>query len=85
MKNQKKITNNTLNMLYKNGSVEFQIIQLTKKINNLQKHFNTNKHDFNNKRYFLKIISRRKRFMNYIKFKKFDIYKNLLINLKLKK
>lgn len=66
--------------LYPIGSIEYQIIKLTKRINNLQKHFTKNIHDFNNKRYLLKIISQRKKFLNYIKLNKPNIY-NKLINI----
>lgn len=66
------------------GSSNFQIALLTKKINKLQKHFTKNKKDNHSKYGLLKMISKRKKLLKYIKCNKNKEYKQLIKILKLR-
>ncbi|AFA41377.1 30S ribosomal subunit protein S15 [Wigglesworthia glossinidia endosymbiont of Glossina morsitans morsitans (Yale colony)] len=61
-----------------------QIINLTKKINELQQHFIKNKKDRHSRRGLLKKVSRRRKLLNYLKSKSIKIYSNLIRDLKLR-
>lgn len=67
------------------GSVEVQVIDLTIKINDLSKHVQSHKKDHSSQLGLLKMVNRRKRFLKYLKNNKFDIYKNLIDGLGLRK
>lgn len=67
------------------GSVEVQIIDLTAKIGQLSEHVQTHKKDHSSRLGLLKMVNRRKRFLSYLKSKKFDVYKNLIDGLGLRK
>jgi len=54
------------------GSPEVQVAILTWKINNLQKHLQENKKDNNSRRGLLKIVSKRRRIMKYLRDKDED-------------
>ncbi|WP_259292777.1 30S ribosomal protein S15 [Candidatus Nasuia deltocephalinicola] len=69
--------------LYDTGSIELQIILLTFKINNLIIHLNKYSKDKNNKRNLSIFISKRKKFLIYLKRKKKYIYNNLIKDLNL--
>lgn len=66
------------------GSSEVQISLLTKKINYLQKHFTIHKTDHCGRRGLLKMVSRRRKLLNYIKNKKHKSYINLIKKLGLR-
>ncbi|WP_343126410.1 30S ribosomal protein S15 [Buchnera aphidicola] len=59
---KKKMKNNS-------GSSNFQISLLTKKINFLQSHFLVHKKDHSSRRGLLKMVSKRRKLLNYIKYK----------------
>jgi small subunit ribosomal protein S15 len=49
------------------GSSEVQIAILTKRIDLLTEHFNTNKKDHSSRRGLLKMVSQRRRLLDYLK------------------
>lgn len=67
------------------GSVEVQIIDLTTKIKDLSKHVQSHKKDHSSQLGLLKMVNRRKRFLKYLKNNKFEVYKNLIDGLGLRK
>lgn len=67
------------------GSVEIQVIDLTDKINYLAGHVKEHKKDHSSRLGLLKMVNRRKRFLSYLKSKKFDVYKNLIDGLGLRR
>ncbi len=67
------------------GSVEVQIANLTERINQLSSHFKTNPKDFSSRRGLLNMISRRKKFLTYLKSNKKDSYLKILAGLNLRK
>ena len=56
------------------GSTQTQIAFLTEKIKNLTQHFNLHKKDFHSMRGLMKIVSRRKKLLSYIKRKNQEIH-----------
>lgn len=49
------------------GSPEVQVAILTERINNLTEHFRTHKKDLHSRRGLLKMVSRRRRLLDYLK------------------
>ena len=48
------------------GSVEVQVAILTEQINRLTEHFKVHKKDFHSNRGLLKMVGKRKNFLNYL-------------------
>ena len=67
------------------GSSEVQIGLLSEKINNLTNHFKKNKNDKHSTRGLLKAVNQRKRLLEYLKGNNSELYKKVLIKLKLRK
>ena len=67
------------------GSSEFQVAQLTDKIENLSKHIKQFKKDKHSSVGLLKTVNRRKKLLAYLKNKKIDSYKNVISKLNLRK
>jgi len=67
------------------GSPEVQIALLTARILDLQAHFNTHKKDFHSRRGLLKMVSRRRRLLDYYKRVNFDGYRQLIADLGLRR
>ncbi len=67
------------------GSSEVQIVELTKKIENLSKHMTNNKKDKHSSVGLLKKVNRRKKLLEYLKKNKIDAYKKVLSKLNLRK
>ena len=67
------------------GSPEVQIALLTQKINILTEHFKNHKQDYHSRRGLLKMISRRKKLLNYIKKKDPKVYQTTISQLSLRK
>ncbi len=67
------------------GSSELQIALLTRKINILTGHFKTHKKDYHSKRGLLKMVSRRKKLLSYIKKSSPEIYQTTIQKLSLRK
>jgi small subunit ribosomal protein S15 len=60
------------------GSPEVQIAVLTERITNLTEHFKTHKKDNHSRRGLLKMVSQRRRLLDYIKGKELSRYKMLI-------
>ena len=67
------------------GSSEVQIAILTKKIENLSKHFKKYKKDKHSNVGLLRAVNKRKKLLDYLKRNNTDSYKNLLSKLNLRK
>lgn len=67
------------------GSPEVQVALLTERINYLTEHFKTNKKDFHSRRGLLKIVSRRRKLLDYLKETSFDRYKGVIERLGIRK
>ena len=67
------------------GSSEVQIAILTKKIENLSKHFKKYKKDKHSNVGLLRAVNKRKKLLDYLKRNKIDSYKNVLTKLNLRK
>lgn len=67
------------------GSVEVQVALLTSRIEMLTEHMKTHRKDFSSKQGLLKLVSRRRRFLNYLQRKNSKGYESLIGQLELKK
>lgn len=67
------------------GSPEVQIAILTRRINDLMDHFAKNKKDHHSRRGLLKMVSNRRRLLDYLKKKNNASYVELLAKLGLRK
>ena len=67
------------------GSPEVQIALLTKKINTLNEHLQTNKKDHHSRRGLLKMVGQRRAMSNYLKAKDIERYRILIEKLGLRK
>ncbi len=78
---QKSIIKKYAHNLQDTGSIELQIILLTLKIKNLEIHLNKYIKDKNNKKNLLNFLSKRNKFLIYLKRKKNNIYNSLIEDL----
>lgn len=67
------------------GSPEVQVALLTARINELTPHFKANNKDHHSRRGLLKMVSRRRRLLDYLKNKDADRYRTLIEKLGLRK
>ena len=67
------------------GSPQVQIALLTNRINQLSSHFQAHKKDFTSRHGLLKMVSRRRRLLEYLKGHDEDAYRKLLDALNLRK
>ncbi|NOZ13567.1 MAG: 30S ribosomal protein S15 [Acidobacteria bacterium] len=67
------------------GSPEVQIALLTERINYLTEHFKVHKKDHHSRRGLLKLVSRRRKLLDYLKRKDFKRYRDILNKLGLRK
>ena len=67
------------------GSPEVQVALLTTRINELTPHFKANMKDHHSRRGLLKMVSRRRRLLDYLKGKDADRYRALIEVLGLRK
>jgi small subunit ribosomal protein S15 len=67
------------------GSVELQVALLSQRITQLTEHCKINSKDFSSRRGLLKMVNRRRRFLQYIKGKSESSYKGLVERLGLRK
>jgi small subunit ribosomal protein S15 len=67
------------------GSPEVQVALLTARINELTEHFKTHVKDHHSRRGLLKMVSRRRKLLDYLKGKSPDSYKGLIESLGLRK
>lgn len=67
------------------GSPEVQIALLTERINGLTEHFKTHVKDFHSRRGLLKLVSQRRKLLDYLKRKDAEKYRDLIERLSLRK
>lgn len=67
------------------GSPEVQIALLSERINQLQDHFKTHKKDHHSRRGLLKLVSQRRRQLDYLKHSDIERYRKLIAALGLRK
>ena len=67
------------------GSPEVQVALLTARINDLTGHFKAHMKDHHSRRGLLKMVSRRRRLLDYLKGKNADAYRKLIDSLGLRK
>tara|TARA_S200000501_G_C20712858_1_gene694831 strand:- start:723 stop:992 length:270 start_codon:yes stop_codon:yes gene_type:complete len=67
------------------GSPEVQVAILTKRINELTLHFKEHAKDHHSRRGLLKMVSRRRKLLDYLKRSDFNVYKSLIEKLGLRK
>jgi small subunit ribosomal protein S15 len=67
------------------GSPEVQVALLTERINSLTEHFKTHVKDFHSRRGLLKLVSQRRKLLDYLKRKDADKYRGLIERLSLRK
>ncbi len=67
------------------GSPEVQVALLTARINGLTDHFKTNVRDHHSRRGLLRMVSRRRKLLDYLKSRNNDGYRSLIDKLGLRK
>jgi len=67
------------------GSAEVQIALLTARITNLSEHFNNNAHDHHSRQGLLKMVSGRRKMLDYLKKKDITRYRDLIASLGLRR
>jgi small subunit ribosomal protein S15 len=67
------------------GSTEVQIALLTARINGLAEHFKSHVKDFHSRRGLLKMVSQRRKLLDYLKRSNADKYRSLIEQLGLRK
>ena len=67
------------------GSAEVQVALLTARINGLTDHFKAHVKDHHSRRGLLKMVSARRRMLDYLKRTKVETYKTLIVQLGLRK
>ena len=78
VKNYQRSANDT-------GSPEVQVALLTERINGLTDHFKSHVKDFHSRRGLLKMVSQRRKLLDYLKLKDADKYRGLIEKLGLRK
>jgi small subunit ribosomal protein S15 len=67
------------------GSPEVQIALLTERINSLTEHFKSHVKDFHSRRGLLKLVSQRRKLLDYLRRTDADKYRSVLERLSLRK
>jgi small subunit ribosomal protein S15 len=67
------------------GSPEVQVALLTERINSLTEHFKSHVKDFHSRRGLLKLVSQRRKLLDYLRRKDADKYRSLIERLSLRK
>ena len=67
------------------GSPEVQIALLTERLNGLQDHFRTHKHDHHSRRGLLMMVGQRRRLLSYLRKKNVERYRVIIRELGLRK
>ena len=67
------------------GSTEVQIALLTERINGLTEHFKSHVKDFHSRRGLLKMVSQRRKLLDYLKRSDADKYRSVIERLGLRK
>lgn len=83
-KQKEKVTKEVKRHEKDTGSSEYQIALFTEKIKKLTAHLKKNKQDFHSRRGLLKMVSKRKKLMDYLKKTNEKAYKSVIKKLGLK-
>ena len=67
------------------GSPEVQVALMSERINYLTDHFKTHEKDHHSRRGLLKLVSQRRRLLDYLKRKNLDRYRTLITGLGIRK
>lgn len=67
------------------GSPEVQVALLTSRINDLQNHFKTHKHDHHSRRGLIRMVNQRRKLLDYLKNKDLSRYQKLIGGLGLRR
>jgi small subunit ribosomal protein S15 len=67
------------------GSAEVQVALLTARINNLSDHFKNNSHDHHSRQGLLKMVSSRRKMLDYLKKTDIERYRALIAELGLRR
>ncbi len=67
------------------GSAPYQVALLTKRITDLTGHLNTHTKDFSSRRGLLKLVSQRRKLLDYIKAKSEEKYQEIIASLGLRR
>ena len=67
------------------GSPEVQVALLSKRIENLTDHFKTHLHDHHSRQGLLKMVSQRRKLLDYLKDKDLERYRSLISRLGLRR
>jgi small subunit ribosomal protein S15 len=67
------------------GSPEVQVALMSERINYLTEHFKTHEKDHHSRRGLLKLVSQRRRLLDYLKRKNLDRYRSLISGLGIRK
>lgn len=67
------------------GSPEVQVAILTERIKNLTEHMKVHKKDFHSRYGLLKLVSRRRKLLKYLKRKNEEMYSEIISKLELRK
>ena len=67
------------------GSVEVQVALLTERIAYLTEHLKIHSKDHSSRRGLLKLVGRRRRFLEYLKERNFERYQTIIQRLKIRK
>ena len=67
------------------GSPEVQVALLTERLNYLTEHFKTHEKDHHSRRGLLRIVSQRRRLLDYLKHKSLERYRILIESLGIRK
>ncbi len=67
------------------GSPEVQVALLTAKITDLTEHFKVHNHDFHSRQGLLRMVSKRRKMLDYLKKKDSERYRSLISKLGLRK
>jgi small subunit ribosomal protein S15 len=67
------------------GSPEVQVALLTERINSLAEHFKSHVKDFHSRRGLLKLVSQRRKLLDYLRRKDADKYRSVIERLSLRK
>lgn len=67
------------------GSPEVQIALLSARIQHLTEHFKAHKHDFHSRRGLLKMVSKRRKLLDYVKGKDQERYQGIISRLGLRR
>jgi small subunit ribosomal protein S15 len=67
------------------GSPEVQVALMSERINYLTEHFKTHEKDHHSRRGLLRLVSQRRRLLDYLKRKNLDRYRSLISGLGIRK